>query len=210
MARGKFITLEGGEGVGKTTNLNFMADFLRQHCDELVVTREPGGTPLGELIRAQLLRVDGVDISAEAELLMVFASRMQHLNEKILPALARGAWVLSDRFTDATFAYQGGGRGVSNERIEQLEAWVQNGLQPDLTLLLDLDPTIGMQRAGERGAFDRFEQEEIAFFQRVRSNYQARAASHSTRFRIVDAGQSLDDVQASIASELSRFCGGVG
>ena len=204
MTQGRFITLEGSEGVGKTSNLAFMERHLREAGREVVVTREPGGTPVGEQIRALLLDPANRAMVSDCELLLMFAARAQHLQEVILPAVARGAWVLCDRFTDATYAYQGGGRGIDAARIAELESWVQGGLRPDLTLLLDLPVEIGLARAGERGAPDRFEQEQRAFFERVRQAYLDQAAAQPGRYRVVDAGQPLEVVQADIAAVLDE------
>lgn len=204
MTQGRFITLEGSEGVGKTSNLAFMERHLRKAGREVVVTREPGGTPVGEQIRALLLDPANQAMVSDCELLLMFAARAQHLQEVILPAVARGAWVLCDRFTDATYAYQGGGRGIDAARIAVLESWVQGGLRPDLTLLLDLPVEIGLARAGERGAPDRFEQEQHAFFERVRQAYLDQAAAQPGRYRVVDAGQPLEAVQAGIAAVLDE------
>jgi dTMP kinase len=204
MTQGRFITLEGSEGVGKTSNLAFMERHLREAGRDVVVTREPGGTPVGEQIRALLLDPINQAMVSDCELLLMFAARAQHLQEVILPAVARGAWVLCDRFTDATYAYQGGGRGIDPARIAELESWVQGGLRPDLTLLLDLPVEIGLARAGERGAPDRFEQEQRAFFERVRQAYLDQAAAQPGRYRVVDAGQPLETVQAGIAAILDE------
>ena len=165
MIRGKFITLEGGEGVGKTTNLTFIRDYLQEHNIHVVVTREPGGTVLAEKIRHLLLDKDSEAISEQAELLLIFAARAQHIKHVIEPALAQGDWVLCDRFTDATYAYQGGGRNMRISTIEWLGNLVQGNLRPDLTVLLDAPVEIGIERARERGAFDRFESEKIGFFE---------------------------------------------
>lgn len=204
MTQGRFITLEGSEGVGKTSNLAFMERHLREAGREVVVTREPGGTPVGEQIRALLLDPANQAMVSDCELLLMFSARAQHLQEVILPAVARGAWVLCDRFTDATYAYQGGGRGIDAARIAELESWVQGGLRPDLTLLLDLPVEIGLARAGERGAPDRFEQEQRAFFERVRQAYLDQAAAQPGRYRVVDADQPLEAVQAGIAAALDE------
>ena len=204
MNKGKFITLEGGEGVGKSTNLEFVRRFLESRGRQLVVTREPGGTPVGEQIRSILL--GDHPVSAETELLLVFASRAQHLNEVIRPALAGGLWVVSDRFTDASYAYQGGGRGIDREFIRLLEQRVQNRLEPDLTLLFDAPVALGMERAQKRGASDRFEMETLAFFERVRIAYRDRAACFPQRIRMIDASRSLVAVQDEIAMHLEAFC----
>jgi dTMP kinase len=203
VTRGKFITLEGTEGVGKTTNMDFVEQLLVARGIELIRTREPGGTPLGERVRAILLDTTSEPIDPEAELLLVFAARAQHVTHVIRPALDAGTWVLCDRFTDATYAYQGGGRGLSNERIGALETAVHGDLQPDLTIYLDLPVATGLERIDESKR-DRFEREHQVFFERVRSAYLQRANVHS-RFRIVDAGRPLADVQVSIASVIRRF-----
>ncbi|MGM0783815.1 MAG: dTMP kinase [Pseudomonadota bacterium] len=206
--RGRFITLEGGEGVGKTTNLAWVETWLASRGVEVVRTREPGGTPRAEAMR-QLLLDPGSDepLDDDAELLLVFAARAQHLARCIRPALARGAWVLCDRFTDATFAYQGGGRGIDAARIAELEAFVQQGLEPDLTLLLDMPVAAAQQRlqarldAGGTGR-DRFEQERGAFFEAVRNAYLARAAAAPQRFAVIDADAPLERVQAGLGEIL--------
>lgn len=207
MQRGKFLTIEGTEGVGKSTNLAFVADWLRGRGIEVIVTREPGGTPLAEEIRSLLLSKREEPFDETAELLLVFAARAQHLAQVIKPALARGAWVLSDRFTDATFAYQGGGRGLSKATIEQLEQLVQGDLRPDLTLILDIDVELGLNRARQRGELDRFESEAVVFFERVRAAYRQRAESAPNRYAVVDAGKTLDEVQIEIDRVLTRLIG---
>ena len=199
----RFITLEGGEGVGKTTNLAFIEDYLTSRGVPLLRTREPGGTVLGEKVRELLLHSDRVD--AKAELLLVFAARAQHIEEVIRPALESGQWVLSDRFTDASYAYQGGGRGMPFSSIEYLEQWVQGALRPDLTLLLDTPVSVGMARARARGPQDRFESEADHFFERVRSAYLERMKGEPERIRRIDASLDLNLVQASIAQELDRL-----
>jgi len=203
---GRFITLEGGEGVGKSSNLEFIRRHLESAGKSVIVTREPGGTPLGEEIRALLLdhRRDGM--SADAELLLMFAARAEHMAQVIRPALGEGKWVLCDRFTDATYAYQGGGRGIAAERIAALETWAQGAFRPDLTLLFDAPIAVGMARAGKReGAADRFEREEQAFFERVRQTYLALARRYPERYRIIDAGQALAVVQERLRRELDTF-----
>jgi len=205
LPRGKFITLEGTEGVGKTTNLTFIQQWLEQKKIPLTVTREPGGTPLAEELREMLLQKRDEPVDASAELLMIFAARAQHLNQVIRPALERGEWVLCDRFTDATFAYQGAGRGLSLAMIETLESLVQGQLRPDLTIVLDIDVEKGLERASNRAALDRFESEEVEFFHRVRSGYQARVIQAPDRYRVVDAGQSLEDVQSDLAEVLASL-----
>lgn len=196
--RGRFITVEGGEGAGKSTNIDWIAGRLRAAGHDVVLTREPGGTSLGEEVRSLLLghREDGM--SADAELLLMFAARAEHLARVIEPALARGDWVICDRFTDATYAYQGGGRGISDERIGLLESYVQGERRPDHTVLLDIDPDVGMARANARGVPDRFEVEQLAFFHRVRDKYLALAAANPRRYVVVDAAQSVDAIKAEL------------
>jgi dTMP kinase len=200
--RGKFITVEGGEGVGKTTNIDFVQSFLESAGKQVCVTREPGGTALGEDIRKLLLDPANRGMSNATELLLVFAARADHLARLIKPALAAGTWVLSDRFTDATYAYQGGGRGLAVDRIQQLEHWVQGQLRPDLTLLLDIPVALGLQRADGRGALDRFERESVEFFERVRASYLAQAKAAPDRYRVIDASRTLENVQAQIGQVL--------
>lgn len=195
---GLFITLEGPEGAGKSTNREYLAEHLRAQGLDVLLTREPGGTPLAERIRELLLAPSDEMMDADTELLLVFAARAQHLAQVIRPALARGAIVLCDRFTDATYAYQGGGRGLSVERIATLEQFVQGGLRPDLTLVFDLPVEVGLSRAAARGRLDRFEQEGQAFFQAVRQAYLARAAADPERYRLVDAAQPLAQVQRAL------------
>jgi dTMP kinase len=202
---GLFITLEGPEGAGKSTNREYLADRLRGRGIDVVMTREPGGTPLAERIRELLLAPSDEVMNADAELLLVFAARAQHLAEVIKPALARGAVVLCDRFTDATYAYQGGGRGLSIERIATLEHFVQGALRPDMTLVFDLPVEIGLARATARGRLDRFEQEGRAFFEAVRSTYLNRAAAAPERYRLVNAALSLPEVQASLDALLPEL-----
>ncbi len=203
MSKGLFITLEGGEGAGKSTQLAHVRQRIEAAGIPLHVTREPGGTPLAEQIRALLLDHRDEQMASDTELLLMFAARAQHLAGLIRPALARGEWVLCDRFTDATYAYQGGGRGIDVERIAVLEDWVQRELRPDLTLLLDLPIDVGMARAGQRGALDRFEREQQDFFERVRAAYLARAEWEPQRFRIIDASQDIAGVQAQIDAVLT-------
>jgi len=196
---GKFITLEGTEGAGKSTNLTYIQQKLSEQGVDVVVTREPGGTAISEAIREVLLNQDFEEMNADTELLLMFAARNQHLKEKILPALADGKWVISDRFTDATYAYQGGARGLSNSRIETIEDWVQQGLQPDMTFVFDLSIEEGMRRVKSRGqATDRFEAEKQAFFEKVRQTYLTRAKRAPARYAIIDANQNLTGVQQQI------------
>ena len=202
--RGLFLTLEGAEGVGKSTNIEFITQYLEQRGIEYVLTREPGGTQLGEKIRELLLAVHEEPMSELTELLLVFAARAQHLDKIIEPALAAGKWVVCDRFTDATFAYQGAGRGLSMETIGELESMVQGELQPDLTLILDLDPEIGMQRAGNRGELDRFEREQMSFFRHVRQGYLDIAQAEPERCTVIDAAKSLEDVKLDLLAALEQ------
>ncbi len=208
---GLFITLEGPEGAGKSTNREYLAERLRACGLDVVLTREPGGTPLAERIRELLLTPADEPMAADTELLLVFAARAQHLAQVIRPALARGAVVLCDRFTDATYAYQGGGRGLSPERIAQLETFVQGDLRPDLTLIFDLPVEVGLARAAARGRLDRFEQEGMRFFESVRRAYLERARLAPSRYRILDAGQPLKavqgDVEALVPELLERLHG---
>ncbi len=202
-ARGGFIVLEGGEGTGKSTNLAFCAEWLAARGITVVQTREPGGTALGERLRTVLL---SQAMSAEAETLLMFAARAEHLATVIRPALAAGQWVVCDRFTDATYAYQGGGRALPAARIATLETWTQGELRPDLVLLFDAPPAVGLARAAARGGpQDRFEQEHSAFWQRVRQAYQARAANDPDRYRHIDAACSLPEVQAQLGRALDHF-----
>nr|WP_232108934.1 dTMP kinase [Pseudomonas mosselii] len=193
-----FITLEGPEGAGKSTNRDYLAARLREQGVDVVMTREPGGTPLAERIRELLLAPSEERMAVDTELLLMFAARAQHLAEVIRPALARGAVVLCDRFTDATYAYQGGGRGLPVERIAILEAFVQGELRPDLTLVFDLPVEVGLSRAAARGRLDRFEQEGQAFFEAVRQAYLKRAGQQPQRYRLLDAAQPLSAVQQAI------------
>lgn len=203
VSRGQFITLEGSEGAGKSTNVDLVCDTLTEAGVVVYRSREPGGTPLAEALRELLLadwdeRVDGF-----TEAMVVFASRNQHLKEVIEPHLASGTWVVCDRFTDATFAYQGAGRGVDTEWLKALERWVQGGLQPDLTLYLDVPPDISESRIADRSK-DRMEREQRAFFERVRAGYLARAQAEA-RFRVIDAGVPLEQVQQAVRSAVTAF-----
>jgi len=203
--RGRFITLEGSEGSGKSTNLAYIHHQLQQAGIDVVLTREPGGTPLGEQIRGLLLDHRQSSMTSDTELLLMFAARAQHLQELILPAIESGKWVLCDRFTDATYAYQGAGRGISEQRIAILEQWVQGELRPDLTFFLDLPVAQGLARAGERSSPDRFEREQIDFFERVRQGYLVQAEREPQRYRVVDAALPLEQVQAQLAHHLSEY-----
>jgi len=204
MKRGTFITVEGGEGAGKTTMMDRMVDWLAAHGRHVVRTREPGGTELAEKLREILLVKGNAGLSGQAELLLMFASRAQHLDEVIRPALHRGDTVLCDRFTDATWAYQGGGRGLPLDDIAALERLVHGDLQPDLTLLLDLPVEQGLRRASKRGESDRFEEESRVFFERVREAYLQRARSAPERFAVIDASGSEDEVWAQVDDILQR------
>lgn len=202
---GCFITLEGPEGAGKSTNREFLAERLRERGIDVLLTREPGGTPLAERIRELLLAPSDEPMASDTELLLVFAARAQHLDQVIRPALARGTVVLCDRFTDATYAYQGGGRGLAKQRIEQLENFVQGDLRPDLTLIFDLPVDIGLSRAAARGRLDRFEQEGLGFFEAVRNAYLERARQAPTRYQVIDAGQPLAAVQRDLQALLPQI-----
>lgn len=200
-----FITLEGTEGVGKSTALAYIQDYLSAHYVPFVTTREPGGTPLAEKIRHLLLTKDDEKMAHHTELLLMFAARAQHLHQVIKPALAAKKWVLCDRFTDASYAYQGGGRGLPMSDIAQLESLVQGSLQPTLTLWLDAPVEIGLQRAAARNELDRFEQEKVEFFNKVRAVYQQRAELYPQRYRRIDANVPLEQVQAQLKAVLSYF-----
>ena len=200
--KGKFITVEGIEGVGKTTNIDFIHQQLVAAGRDVVLTREPGGTPLGEEVRGLLLDPEYTGMDSTCELQLMFAARAEHLAKIVWPALEKGQWVLCDRFTDATYAYQGGGRGIDTGVIARLEELVQGDFRPDLTLLLDVQVEVGLARAGKRGALDRFEQEKVEFFERVRSAYLDMAKRYPERYRVIDAGQPLEVVQQQLAAML--------
>jgi dTMP kinase len=202
---GKFITLEGIEGVGKTSNLRFIQELLEASGHDCVLTREPGGTNLGEALRGLLLSHSDENMSADAELLMMFAARAEHLNKVILPALQNGQTVLCDRFTEATYAYQGGGRQLDVEKISRLEQWVQGDLRPDLTIILDAPVEIGRARAGRRSEPDRIEKEQDDFFQRVRQAYIQLADDNPQRICLVDASLELNAVQQQIQEKLQEY-----
>lgn len=195
MSMAKFITFEGVDGAGKSTHLNWFADTLRMRGIDLLVTREPGGTPLGEKLREILLHEP---MHAETEAMLMFAARREHIAQVIQPALERGTWVISDRFSDASFAYQGGGRGVAVEKLEQLERWVQGDLQPDLTLLFDIPVEVARQRLSNNVMLDKFEQEKSDFFEKVRNAYLARSQKNPARFAIIRAEKTPDEVKASL------------
>jgi dTMP kinase len=198
--KGKFITVEGIEGVGKTTNIGFIHTLLSDAGKDVVLTREPGGTPLGEAIRGLLLDPEYTGMDPNCELQLMFAARAEHLARVIRPAVEAGQWVLCDRFTDATYAYQGGGRGLDTDKIKALEQLVQGDFRPDLTLLLDVPVEIGLERAGNRSTPDRFEQEQVEFFERVRQAYLDMARTHDGRYRVIDASQPLEAVQRQLAA----------
>ena len=206
--KGQFITVEGIEGVGKTTNIEFIHQQLLSAGKDVVVTREPGGTPLGEAIRGLLLDPQYTGMDSTCELQLMFAARAEHLARVVRPALENGQWVLCDRFTDATYAYQGGGRGIDTDTIARLEALVQGDFRPDITLLLDVPVEVGLSRASERGKLDRFEQEKIEFFERVRQAYLEVAATHYGRYRIIDASRPLTQVQADLESVMCQILQG--
>ncbi len=201
--RGLFITIEGIEGAGKSTAISFIQSYFESKNIELVVTREPGGTQIAEAIRFVLLDYYEESMAEDTELLLMFASRAQHITQVIKPSIASGQFVLSDRFTDASFAYQGGGRGIPEKRIAILESWVQGELRPDITLLLDVSAKIGLSRIQKRqDAPDRIEQEELDFFERVRQSYLDRSLRYADQYRTIDAGESLEEVQGSIKKVL--------
>ena len=203
--RGKFITIEGTEGVGKTTNIQFIQNWLESKQLAYLCTREPGGTPLAEQIRELLLAPREELVCDTAELLLMFAGRAQHLNQVIEPALTEGAWVLCDRFTDATYAYQGAGRGMGTSLIAELELIVQGSLRPDLTMILDIPVELGLKRASERSDPDRFEQEKTEFFDLVRNGYLDIARKHPDRCVVIDASQPLELVQRELTIALEAF-----
>ena len=203
---GQFITVEGIEGVGKTTNIEFIHKWLLAAGKDVVVSREPGGTPLGEAIRGLLLDPQYTGMDSTCELQLMFAARAEHLARVIRPALEKGQWVLCDRFTDATYAYQGGGRGIDTGVIARLESLVQGDFRPDITLLLDVPVEVGLARAGKRGDLDRFEQEKVEFFERVRQAYLDMARQYAGRYRVIDASQPLKRVQQQLEVVLQSIC----
>ena len=205
MAQGKFITVEGIEGVGKSSNIDYLSALIEAKGYQVVRTREPGGTPMAERIRALLLEHGQESLPNTAELLLFFAARSLHVNNTIRPALAAGKWVVCDRFTDATRAYQGRARGLDMERINTLAEWVHDGLEPDVTLLLDAPAEIGMSRAEKRGETDRLESEKISFYERARQGYLRLAVEEPKRFAVIDAAQSLEKVKADIAVILEKL-----
>ena len=205
MPNGKLITIEGIEGAGKSTAVKYIQQFLQENQQNFILTREPGGTPLAEQIRNIVLKPNDEKLCDDAELLLMFAARAQHISQKIKPALLNGQTVVSDRFVDATYAYQGGGRKLSLAKIKSLEDWIVKNCYPDLTILLDVSPELGLQRAKNRGAHDRIEQESLIFFADVRAAYLERAKEFSSRFRIIDAAQSPDKVKSKILSCLTEL-----
>jgi dTMP kinase len=205
MSVAKFITIEGMEGAGKSTNLDYACDFFAQRNINFVVTREPGGTEVAELIRDLLLAHHNEAIAPLTELLLIFAARAQHLETVIKPALASGQWVISDRFTDATYAYQGQGRLLGGDKVELLEQFVQQDLRPDLTIILDVPVELSAQRVRQRGELDRFETESEVFFQRVRDAYHQRVSTDVNRYALIDASRPLVDVQTDILAVLKQF-----
>ena len=202
MKPGKFITFEGIDGAGKSTHISFVASLLRERGQTVVTTREPGGTPLGEQLRTLLLYEN---MHLETEALLMFAARREHLAQVIEPALARGDWVISDRFTDATFAYQGGGRRLDRQKLESLEQWVHPNLQPDLTLLFDVPLEVARGRLALSGALDRFEQEEADFFAATRAEYRRRAEQYSSRFRVIDSSKPISDVKQELIEIIKGY-----
>jgi dTMP kinase len=205
MNRGKFITLEGIDGAGKSSHIDWLESFLQDRGKTVVVTREPGGTPLGEALRRLLLDNRQV-MHGETEALLMFAARREHLDKVILPALNRGDWVISDRFTDASFAYQGGGRRLPWQKLDQIEHWVQGEFQPDLTLYLDVTVETGRARTSSVKSADRFEKEQDDFFQRVRDAYHERAQRFPQRIRVIDANRGLEEVKKSVEQAVLAFC----
>jgi dTMP kinase len=203
MQKGKFITIDGVEGAGKSTQITFIYEYLQAKGVNVVLTREPGGTDLGEQIRELLLNTKTKPMHSDSELLLMFSARNEHIHNKIIPALNNGDWVLSDRFTDASYAYQGGGRGLDIKRIEQLEKWVLQDLTPDMTLLLDIPVAQGMERIKSRGKKDRIELEEIDFFERVRQAYIARSKKYPERIKLIDSSKTKEHTNMQIAQILA-------
>ncbi|SMN16623.1 Thymidylate kinase [uncultured Candidatus Thioglobus sp.] len=205
MKKGKFITIDGVEGAGKSTQISFICDYLQAKGINVILTREPGGTDLGEKIRELLLSTKTKSMHSDSELLLMFAARNEHIHEKIIPALERGGWVLSDRFTDASYAYQGGGRGLDVERIEQLEQWVLQDFTPDMTLLLDIPVEQGMSRVESRGKKDRIELEAMDFFKRVRQAYIARSKKYPERIKLIDSSKTKEHTSVQIEQILASL-----
>lgn len=207
--RGKFLTFEGTEGAGKSSNLQYARTILEAAGKSVLVSREPGGTEVGEKVREVLLNPALPAMHSDTELLLMFASRAEHYQHKILPALESGQWVLCDRFTDASFAYQGGGRCIDESRIAALEHWVLGDFRPDQTLLFDLPVTVGLERAKARSAADRIEQEQVSFFERIRACYQQRAQHEPARFTVIDAAQSVEGVKSQVERAVRHLLGGL-
>ncbi len=203
---GKFISIEGIEGAGKSTQLTFIENYLKQQGINVIVTREPGGTGLGEQIRELLLSPRDDGMAVDTELLLMFAARAEHVEQVIKPAIQRGDWVISDRFVDATFAYQGGGRGISTERIKQISDWTLRDLQTDVTFLFDLPVELGQQRViSRKGDIDRFEQEKADFFQKIRDCYLQRSQQEPNRIKVIDASKSINDIEIQLSMILDQL-----
>ncbi|WP_202753127.1 dTMP kinase [Bathymodiolus thermophilus thioautotrophic gill symbiont] len=205
MQKGKFITIDGVEGAGKSTQIDFICQYLTDKGINVVLTREPGGTEVGEKIRTLLLSNSTGKMHADTELMLMFAARNEHIQNKIIPTLNQGDWILSDRFTDASYAYQGGGRGLDIARIAQLEQWVLRSFAPDMTLLLDIPVDIGMRRVESRGEKDRIEQESLDFFNRVRNSYIARSEQYPERIKLIDASQNVENISNEIQKILKTL-----
>lgn len=205
MERGKFITIDGVEGAGKSTQIEFICEYLKAKGVNVILTREPGGTDVGEKIRALLLSNSTGKMHADTELMLMFAARNEHIQNKIMPALGQGDWVLSDRFTDSSYAYQGGGRGLDMERITQLESWVVQDFAPDMTLLLDVPVEVGMSRVESRGKKDRIEMEKMDFFDRVRQAYIARSEEFPDRIKLIDSSQTIEHTTKQIGEILDTL-----
>ncbi|WP_122952254.1 dTMP kinase [Bathymodiolus thermophilus thioautotrophic gill symbiont] len=205
MQKGKFITIDGVEGAGKSTQIDFICQYLTDKGINVVLTREPGGTEVGEKIRTLLLSNSTGKMHADTELMLMFAARNEHIQNKIIPTLNQGDWILSDRFTDASYAYQGGGRGLDIARIAQLEQWVLRSFAPDMTLLLDIPVDIGMRRVESRGEKDRIEQESLDFFNRVRNTYIARSEQYPERIKLIDASQNVENISNEIQKILKTL-----
>jgi len=205
MERGKFITIDGVEGAGKSTQIEFICEYLKAKGVNVILTREPGGTDVGEKIRTLLLSNSTGKMHADTELMLMFAARNEHIQNKIMPALGQGDWVLSDRFTDSSYAYQGGGRGLDMERITQLESWVVQDYAPDMTLLLDVPVEVGMSRVEARGKKDRIEMEKMDFFDRVRQAYIARSEEFPDRIKLIDSSQTIEHTTKQIGEILDTL-----
>lgn len=203
---GKFISIEGIEGAGKSTQLAFIENYLKQQGINVIVTREPGGTALGEQVRELLLTPREEGMAVDTELLLMFAARAEHIEQIIKPAIQRGDWVISDRFVDATFAYQGGGRGISIERIKQISDWTLKGLNTDITFLFDLPVELGQQRViSRKGDIDRFEQEKTDFFQKIRDCYLRRSQQEPNRIKVIDASKNISDIELQLTTILAKL-----